>query len=81
MQKVIVTVPDGTIPRRAGEKYMACILKDNGELEKCTDFFKSKDEAEKFAEKNPEYLMYGVNYFGEMPKGTVLRKVPKEVAQ
>lgn len=81
MQKVIVAVPKGTIPRRAGEKYMACILKDGGELEKCTDFFKSKDEAKGFVEKNPEYLMYGVNYFGKAPKGTALKKAPREVAQ
>lgn len=81
MQKVIAVVPEGTIPRRVGEKYMACILKDSGELEKCTEFFKSRDEAKKFAEENPDYLMYGVNYTGEMPKGTVLKRAKKEDAE
>lgn len=80
MSKVIVAVPEGTIPRRVGEKYMACILEDSGELVKCTEFFKTKDEAKEFVEKHPEYMMYGVNHFGEMPKGTTMKKVPKEAA-
>lgn len=73
MSKVIAVVPDGTIAKKCGEKYMACILDDEGTLERCTEFFKTKEEAKDFVKENPEYLMYGVNHTGDMPKGTVLK--------
>lgn len=64
MQKVIARVPNGTIPKSIGKTFMACIFDDNGKLLKCTKFFRTWEEAEKFVEKNPEYRMHGVNYAG-----------------
>lgn len=80
MSKVIVSVPDGTIAKKCGEKYMACILDDEGTLKRCTEFFKTREAAEEFVKENPEYLFFGVNYTGVMPKGTAIKKVPREAA-
>lgn len=52
--KIIAKVPENTIPFRCGERLMACIIKD-GKLERCTEFFKTREAAKEWTTKNPEY--------------------------
>ena len=42
MKKIIVTVPENTIPYKCGERFMICEY--NGEIKKCIAFFKTWDE-------------------------------------
>jgi hypothetical protein len=63
--KIITRVPENTIPYKCGERFMACTCKvveektetSKGklELDRCTDFFKTEEEARKFMQENPEY--------------------------
>lgn len=52
--KIIAKIPENTLPYRCGERLMACTIEE-GKLVKCNEFFKSKEEAKKFTEENPEF--------------------------
>lgn len=56
----ICKTPEGTLPFSDGYEYMAARWswkeeKGKLEYEQATDFFKTVEEAEKFAEEHPEY--------------------------
>lgn len=63
MSKVFYAIsktPEGTLPFSAGYEYMAAKWNwsdEKGKLvyEQAADFFKTVEEAEKFAEEHPEY--------------------------
>lgn len=46
MKKIIVEVPENTIPYKCDERFMICEY--DGEIKKCIEFFKTWDEVCKY---------------------------------
>lgn len=52
--KVIMDVPENTVPYKCGERKMACIL-DGRSLKRCVNFFETQEELDAFLEENSDY--------------------------
>ena len=56
--KILVFVPENTLPYRCGERFMICEYDmEIRKIERCEEFFKDEKEAKRYAKENgiPDY--------------------------